>query len=303
MSVIECGRPDALARREPPSPTLLRRIGRALRTFARRSPLSAFWGCVAAAIVLMAVAAPVLAPHEPAQVRLPRMTKPPSRQNYFGTDQIGRDTLSRVVQGSRASLTVAVFAVLFGTTLGACGVWPAASSAAASTSSVSAPSSSCSPSRISCLPWRSRWRLRGHRYGNRRHRHHAHSLRRARFARSRCCSRSCRSSRRRAVWCLQHAPDVPTDPAPVHRPLHDPGHHPPRRRHRHRGFARVPRRGHPAADTDLGQHAVGRAEFRAGSTWWLVLFPGLAITITVLAFNLLGDGIRDLLDPRLRSAV
>ena len=28
--------------------------------------------------------------------------------------------------------------------------------------------------------------------------------------------------------------------------------------------------------------------------WWLVLFPGVAITITVLAFNLLGDGIRDM---------
>jgi peptide/nickel transport system permease protein len=37
--------------------------------------------------------------------------------------------------------------------------------------------------------------------------------------------------------------------------------------------------------------------------WWLVLFPGLAITVTVLAFNLLGDGIRDALDPRLRGAV
>jgi ABC-type dipeptide/oligopeptide/nickel transport system permease subunit len=35
--------------------------------------------------------------------------------------------------------------------------------------------------------------------------------------------------------------------------------------------------------------------------WWLVLFPGLAITITVLAFNLFGDGIRDALDPRLRG--
>ncbi|HEX9556184.1 MAG TPA: ABC transporter permease subunit, partial [Reyranella sp.] len=37
--------------------------------------------------------------------------------------------------------------------------------------------------------------------------------------------------------------------------------------------------------------------------WWLVLFPGVAITLTVLAFNLLGDGIRDLLDPRLRGSV
>ena len=37
--------------------------------------------------------------------------------------------------------------------------------------------------------------------------------------------------------------------------------------------------------------------------WWLVFFPGAAITLTVLAFNLLGDGIRDLLDPRLRGSV
>ena len=36
--------------------------------------------------------------------------------------------------------------------------------------------------------------------------------------------------------------------------------------------------------------------------WWLVLFPGLAITVTVLAFNLLGDGICDTLDPRLSPA-
>ena len=34
--------------------------------------------------------------------------------------------------------------------------------------------------------------------------------------------------------------------------------------------------------------------------WWLVTFPGLAIFITVLGFNLLGDGLRDILDPRLR---
>lgn len=35
--------------------------------------------------------------------------------------------------------------------------------------------------------------------------------------------------------------------------------------------------------------------------WWLFLFPGLAIVITVLAFNLLGDGLRDFLDPRMRG--
>ena len=35
---------------------------------------------------------------------------------------------------------------------------------------------------------------------------------------------------------------------------------------------------------------------------WIALFPGLAITATVLAFNLLGDALRDVLDPRLRAS-
>lgn len=38
-----------------------------------------------------------------------------------------------------------------------------------------------------------------------------------------------------------------------------------------------------------------------GVAWWLILFPGLAILVTVLAFNLLGEGIRDALNPRLKS--
>ncbi len=43
----------------------------------------------------------------------------------------------------------------------------------------------------------------------------------------------------------------------------------------------------------------GQTELLNGA-WWLTLFPGLAIFITVLAFNLMGDGLRDALDPRLR---
>jgi peptide/nickel transport system permease protein len=37
------------------------------------------------------------------------------------------------------------------------------------------------------------------------------------------------------------------------------------------------------------------------NAWWIATFPGLAIVFTVIAFNLLGDGLRDALDPRLRS--
>jgi peptide/nickel transport system permease protein len=37
------------------------------------------------------------------------------------------------------------------------------------------------------------------------------------------------------------------------------------------------------------------------TAWWLAVFPGLAITVTVLGFNLLGDGLRDVLDPRMKE--
>ncbi|KRR07958.1 peptide ABC transporter permease [Bradyrhizobium jicamae] len=46
--------------------------------------------------------------------------------------------------------------------------------------------------------------------------------------------------------------------------------------------------------------AEGASQIVTGE-WWLFLFPGLAIMISVLAFNLVGDGLRDLLDPRMRG--
>ena len=101
-----------------PETSLRRRVGRGLRTFVRRSPLSAFWGCIAALILVMALAAPLIAPYPPLKSDFRHMTNAPAAPHYFGTDQIGRDTLSRVIYGSRASLTVAIGAVLFGTTLG-----------------------------------------------------------------------------------------------------------------------------------------------------------------------------------------
>ncbi|WP_213254628.1 MULTISPECIES: ABC transporter permease [unclassified Bradyrhizobium] len=46
--------------------------------------------------------------------------------------------------------------------------------------------------------------------------------------------------------------------------------------------------------------AEGASQIVTGE-WWLFLFPGLAIMVSVLAFNLIGDGLRDLLDPRMRG--
>jgi len=46
---------------------------------------------------------------------------------------------------------------------------------------------------------------------------------------------------------------------------------------------------------------IASAREFVSSAWWIVTFPGIAIVLVVLGFNLLGDGIRDVLDPRLKD--
>jgi peptide/nickel transport system permease protein len=55
-------------------------------------------------------------------------------------------------------------------------------------------------------------------------------------------------------------------------------------------------------DSEWGEMTAEGASQIVTGEWWLFLFPGLAIMITVLAFNLVGDGLRDLLDPRMRGS-
>ena len=59
--------------------------------------------------------------------------------------------------------------------------------------------------------------------------------------------------------------------------------------------------GIPPPDPTWGNMLGGVLGQALKPPWWLVLFPGTAITITILAVNLLGDGLRDHLDPRLRG--
>ena len=54
-------------------------------------------------------------------------------------------------------------------------------------------------------------------------------------------------------------------------------------------------------DPDWGL-AVAQSRTYLPNAWWFATFPGLAILIAVLGFNLLGDGLRDLVDPRLRRS-
>jgi peptide/nickel transport system permease protein len=73
---------------------------------------------VAILLVLMAIFAPLVAPYPYAKQDLAHTRAAPSLQHIFGTDELGRDIFSRIVWGSRFSLTIGVLAVLLGTTVG-----------------------------------------------------------------------------------------------------------------------------------------------------------------------------------------
>jgi peptide/nickel transport system permease protein len=73
---------------------------------------------VAVGLVLMAFFAPWIAPQDPALQVYTEVRQPPSAQHPFGTDDLGRDQLSRVIYGARASLPVGVFSMAFASSLG-----------------------------------------------------------------------------------------------------------------------------------------------------------------------------------------
>jgi ABC-type dipeptide/oligopeptide/nickel transport system permease subunit len=297
--------PNTIAADIPNRPSLLRRVLRGIGRFARRSPMSAFWGGIAILIVAMAVAAPVVAPNDPLRSNFRTMTKAPSAQNWFGTDQVGRDTLSRVIHGSRTSLTVAFAAVLLGTTLGSfwgliCGFlggrfdlisqrliefmqsFPDLILAMAIAMALGAGTWTVIVAiAITRIP-----------FGGRVIRAVVLSLKEMQYVEA---ARGLGASN----WRLMLRHILPQCIAPymilatthlgvaivIEASL---------------GFLGV---GIPPPSPTWGNMLSDALNSGLVPPWWLVFFPGAAITLTVLAFNLLGDGIRDVLDPRLRGSV
>ena len=287
------------------APSRLRAVLRGLGRFIRRAPFSAFWGIVAAVIVAMAIAAPAIAPYPPLKSDFRAMQKPPDQKHWFGTDQIGRDTLSRVIYGSRASLTVALGAVLFGTTLGAlwglaCGYFGgrfdmasqrlieflqsfpdlilAMAIAMALGGGMATVIVAIAVTRIP--------------FGGRVIRAVVLSLKEMQYVEA---ARGIGASHRRLMFrhilpqCVAPYLILATTHLGVAIVIEA-----------SLGFLGV---GIPPPTPTWGNMLADSLNAGLVPPWWLVLFPGVAITLTVLAFNLLGDGIRDILDPRLRSAV
>src|SRR5262252_309060 len=277
-----------------------RSVVRELGVCARRNPLSALGGAVALLIILIALAAPWIAPREPLKTDFRRMNKPPDAQWLFGTDQVGRDTLSRVIYGARTSLFVAFSAVLLGTTVGslwgvACGYLGGRFDLASQrvmeilqafpdlilAMAISVAIGTGLPAVIIAIA------ITRIPFGGRVIRSVAISVREMSYVEAGRASGA-------SAFRIMRLHVLPQCVAPYLVLATT-----------HLGVAIV-------IEASLGFLGVGvppptptwgnmLADSITGLVprWWLVLFPGLAITITVLAFNLLGDGIRDTLDPRL----
>lgn len=86
-------------------------MGAQLARFARRKPLGAGGAAVITLLIVVAIGADVIAPFDPLEHSRERLIGP-SSENLVGTDQFGRDVLSRVIHGARTSLQVGVAATI-----------------------------------------------------------------------------------------------------------------------------------------------------------------------------------------------
>ena len=89
-----------------------------IRDALRRHPTAIIGGFLLLAMIVMAVAAPYLWTVDPQALSPIRRLRPPSEQYWLGTDMLGRDVWSRLVYGSRVSLTVGLFVAIFSTAVG-----------------------------------------------------------------------------------------------------------------------------------------------------------------------------------------
>ena len=84
----------------------------------RRNRLAVIGGAIVTFLALMALFAPLLAPSDPNRPDVKKILDPPSQAHLFGTDQLGRDVLARMLFGARVSLAVGFVSVGIAATIG-----------------------------------------------------------------------------------------------------------------------------------------------------------------------------------------
>lgn len=87
-------------------------------TFTRRHPRIVIGGVLMAVLVALSLLAPWIAPYDPLKLNVSQRLKPPSDQYWFGTDAYGRDVLSRTLWGGQISLVIALAVAVLSTVIG-----------------------------------------------------------------------------------------------------------------------------------------------------------------------------------------
>jgi peptide/nickel transport system permease protein len=270
----------------------------------RRNKLALIGGVVVVILVALALLAPAIAPWDPNRPDVRKILDAPSKAHPLGTDQLGRDVLSRMLYGARVSLAVGFVSVgiatMIGIALGAAAGYHGGTIDALVMRLVDLmlvfprlflllavlaflrPSIWTIMAVIGLTGWMSVARLV---------RAEFLSLKEREFV---LWSQSIGASSFRTIW--RHILPNAIGPVLVAMTL-----------------------GIPAAIlTESGLSFLGLGVQPPHATWgnilnegkdaieigwWLSAYPGLAILVTVLSYNLLGEGIRDALDPRLRQSV
>ncbi|KAA9389077.1 ABC transporter permease [Neorhizobium galegae] len=265
------------------------------------NPSSGFGLVVITILVLTAIVAPLIAPYDPNVINLGNTLKPPSAEHWFGTDELGRDIMSRIIHGTRISLTIITIVsvivgpigLLVGTTAGYFGGWYDTIMMRITDIFLSFPSLILSLAFVAALgaglenaiiaigltTWPPIARLaraetltfRGADYISASRMQGASSLRIIIKSIMPMCLPSVlvRITLSMATVILTAA-----------------------------GLGFLGLGAQPPLPEWGAMIATGRRYML--DNWWLVAFPGGAILLVSLAFNLLGDGLRDALDPKQR---
>jgi peptide/nickel transport system permease protein len=287
--------------RAPPRRSRLAAIGRAWQA----SPVAAGSGVVLLLIVLMAIFAPLVAPYDPLEGDYSAIRQSPSWAHPMGTDDIGRDVLSRLIYGARTSLIVGFGAVLIGDLIGLVsgilsgylggkldllsqrgleillafpGLILATLFVVALGTGLQTVIIAIAITRIPA--------------SNRVVRAVALSVKHMDFVDA---ARVSGASTARIM--ARHVAPQTVAPFLVIASLH-------------LGIAITAEAalsflgiGVPPPDPSWGTMIGGSLSSQFNPPWWLAVFPGLAIAVTVFSVNLAGDALRDLLDPNLRGRV
>jgi peptide/nickel transport system permease protein len=276
----------------------------ALGKFARQKPLGAMGGVITLLLVVMAAFHPWLATHDPNALSPNEVLAGPSAAHYFGTDAFGRDIFSRVAYGAWTSLQVSLIAVAIGTVLGtlvgvvsayfggavdmvlqrivdAAMSFPGLILAIALVGLVG-PSVKNVAIAIGLVTFPSLARIvRGP----------VLSIKEQQYVEAATCT-GATNSRIMARHILPNLMAVVIVVATarfgsailVESSL---------------SFLGL---GPPPPTATWGSMLSGDAIYIMETAWWLAVFPGAAITLVVLGFNLFGDALRDVMDPRMRGS-